>query len=178
MPRYLMNLVYRWVASICIVLLVPVFMLLAQILCLKVNLQHIFKLFRVQFLDDVSASLSHESLKCSCVPFCVVVALGSCLSNFFNVSATSASPISSATYSLLLLRQPNSVRFVCSFLSTILLLHSLFTAFPINRQLLFGDDQMFGQMLNMVHLYWLMKAIRLVFNCWFRTFKVILSCLI
>jgi hypothetical protein len=37
MPQFLKNLVYRSVASIRIVLMVPIFILLDQILCLKIN---------------------------------------------------------------------------------------------------------------------------------------------
>jgi hypothetical protein len=50
-------------------------------------------------LDDVCASLSHKSLKCSYVSFCVVGALGLGLSNFDYVSDTSSFPISSPAFS-------------------------------------------------------------------------------
>jgi hypothetical protein len=50
-------------------------------------------------LDDVCASLSHKSLKCSYVSFCVVGILGLGLSNFYYVSATSAFSISSPAFS-------------------------------------------------------------------------------
>jgi hypothetical protein len=66
MPQFLMNLIYRSVASICIVLLVPMFMLLHVLDTLLKNNTSL------NYLESDSFIMFVPSLKWSYVPFCVI----------------------------------------------------------------------------------------------------------